>query len=297
MAVFSVNQATHLYYMGSVNPDDGENFADKDYIYFNSDNGLRSDLIYKKNILAVTTTKTANMNLPTTKVELTLDNIALGGENSTVIPGEYVVRFVIKNYYGSGSYGDAIKHAAVFVGANTTQAKFMEDLATSINNNLSREIEKPFTAVANGTKLTITPIATEWKLGTKAITVPSIEVLGVWKDFGFGFEQKWLIDTKVAGEAVDHSGSQKLCDLEYFCLGERGDIYRGAGWPNVIETKGVLDSMNEYDVVTIHYAYTSSNEAVQKSEKTIVLVCDEGGPDDPAGQNIIDWLASAGVTI
>lgn len=270
MAVFSVNQATHLYKLSLP-----EKVADaiKEHgndIYFEAVNGLRSDLINKKNILAVNATTTAKMNIGTTNVELTLAGAAL--EDTKVIPGEYVVRFVINNYYGPSMYDGAIKHAAVFVGANTTKADFMKALETSINKNLSREIEKPFTAVASGDKLTITPIATEWKLGTKAVTVPSIEVLGVWKDFGNGFEQEWLIANPVAGTPVANSGSQKLCDLEYFCLGERGDIYRNVGWPNVVETKGVLDPETEYDVVTVHYAYTGANESVQKSEKTMVLV-------------------------
>lgn len=270
MAVFSVNQATHLYKLSL--PETVAN-AIKEHgndIYFEAVNGLRSDLINKKNILAVTATTTAKMAIGTTNVDLTLADAAL--EDTKVIPGEYVVRFVINNYYGPNMYDGAIKHAAVFVGANTTKADFMKALETSINKNLSREIEKPFTAVASGDKLTITPIATEWKLGTKAVTVPSIDVLGVWKDFGNGFEQEWLIADPVAGEPVANSGSQKLCDLEYFCLGERGDIYRNVGWPNVVETKGVLDPETEYDVVTVHYAYTGANESVQKSEKTMVLV-------------------------
>lgn len=274
MAVFSVNQATHLYKL-SLPTNVAE--AIKEHgndIYFEAANGLRSDLINKKNILAVTATTTAKMNIGTTNVELTLNGAAL--EDTKVIPGEYVVRFVINNYYGPSMYDGAIKHAAVFVGANTTQADFMKALETSINKNLSREIEKPFTAVASGDKLTITPIATEWKLGTKAVTVPTIEVLGVWKDFGNGFEQEWLITNPVAGEGVANSGSQKLCDLEYFCLGERGDIYRNVGWPNVVETKGVLDPKTDYDVVTVHYAYTGANESVQKSEKTMILVVESG---------------------
>lgn len=280
MAVFSVNQATHLYKLGSFTTSATELIKTHgNSIYFESVNGLRSDLIDKKNILKVTCTSTRNMDLSPTIVDLTLANVALDSGN--VIPGEYVVRFVINNYYGPSMYDGAIKHAAVFVGANTTQAAFMKALEDSINKNLSREIEKPFEAKASGDKLTITPIATEWKLGTKAMTVPTIEVLGVWKDFGdYGFEQEWLIATKTAGSPVDYSGTKKLCDLEYFCLGERGDIYRNVGWPNVVETKGVLESSVDYDVVTVHYAYTGANESVQKSEKTIVLVvAEEKGSD------------------
>lgn len=273
MAVFSVNQATHLYKLSAATVAESGN-----HIYFNAENGLRSDLIEKKNILSVTSVNVAKLNMGVVPVTLTLNNVAL--EDTKVIPGEYVVRFVINNYYGPSMYDGAIKHAAVFVGANMTQEDFFAALKKSIETNLKREIEKPFKVTADATSMTVTPVPTEWKLGTKAMTVPSIEILGIWKDFGNGFEEEWLIVTPAAeATPVAQSGVKKLCDLEYFCLGERGDIYRNVGWPYVVETKGVLDATaanDAYDVVTIHYAYVGANESVQKSEKTMVLVVAKG---------------------
>lgn len=273
MAVFSVNQATHLYKLSAATVAESGN-----HIYFNAENGLRSDLIEKKNILSVTSVNVAKLNMGVVPVTLTLNNVAL--EDTKVIPGEYVVRFVINNYYGPSMYDGAIKHAAVFVGANMTQEDFFAALKKSIETNLKREIEKPFKVTADATSMTVTPVPTEWKLGTKAMTVPSIEILGIWKDFGNGFEEAWLTATPAeAATPVEQSGVKKLCDLEYFCLGERGDIYRNVGWPYVVETKGVLDATaanDAYDVVTIHYAYVGANESVQKSEKTMVLVVAKG---------------------
>lgn len=273
MAVFSVNQATHLYKLSAATVAESGN-----HIYFNAENGLRSDLIEKKNILSVTSVNVAKLNMGVVPVTLTLNNVAL--EDTKVIPGEYVVRFVINNYYGPSMYDGAIKHAAVFVGANMTQEDFFAALKKSIETNLKREIEKPFEVTADATSMTVTPVPTEWKLGTKAMTVPSIEILGIWKDFGNGFEEAWLTATPAeAATPVAQSGVKKLCDLEYFCLGERGDIYRNVGWPYVVETKGVLDATaanDAYDVVTIHYAYVGANESVQKSEKTMVLVVAKG---------------------
>lgn len=273
MAVFSVNQATHLYKLSAATVAESGN-----HIYFNAENGLRSDLIEKKNILSVTSVNVAKLNMGVVPVTLTLNNVAL--KDTKVIPGEYVVRFVINNYYGPSMYDGAIKHAAVFVGANMTQEDFFAALKKSIETNLKREIEKPFEVTADATSMTVTPVPTEWKLGTKAMTVPSIEILGIWKDFGNGFEEAWLTATPAkAATPVAQSGVKKLCDLEYFCLGERGDIYRNVGWPYVVETKGVLDATaanDAYDVVTIHYAYVGANESVQKSEKTMVLVVAKG---------------------
>jgi hypothetical protein len=63
-----------------------------------------------------------------------------------------------------------------------------------------------------------------------------------------------------------------LADLEYFCMGERGDIYRNVGWPNVIPTTYLVDPTKTYDVIDIHYSYTGSNESVQKSEKDLTVL-------------------------
>lgn len=279
MAVFSVNQATHLYKLSS---DKTAHTTADGKVYFVADgaagNGtLRTDLIDKKNVMSITKTTTTAMNLKAIPVQLTLADAALigaeaEGEEDKVIPGEYVVRIIVNNYYGPSMYDGLIKHAAVFVGANTTVETFFTKLEESINENIKREIEKPFVVSKTESSLTLTPIASEWKLGTKGVVVPTIEVVGVYKDFGNGFEEEWLVDVPTTAQAVANSGSQKLCDLEYFALGERGDQYRGMGWPNVVETKGVLDPKTAYTVFTIHYAHVDSNEAVQKSEKDMVIV-------------------------
>ena len=70
-----------------------------------------------------------------------------------------------------------------------------------------------------------------------------------------------------------------IADLEYFALGERGDVYRNIGWPNVFPSKtlAVADDTISYDVLQIHFAFTDSNEGVQKSEKDITIASAEGG--------------------
>ena len=59
-------------------------------------------------------------------------------------------------------------------------------------------------------------------------------------------------------------------------MGERADIYRGAGWPNNIDTKYLVDPTHQYGVIDIHYAYQGTCEDIQKSEKDIELVVDCG---------------------
>lgn len=80
--------------------------------------------------------------------------------------------------------------------------------------------------------------------------------------------------TSTAGNTIP--GGYKLADLEYFCMGERGDVYRGIGWPNNIETKYVINPTNNYDIVDIHYFYQGEGINDDKSEKVMTLVCQLG---------------------
>ena len=121
------------------------------------------------------------------------------------------------------------------------------------------------------TALVIGEVAQEWVLGKILQTAVQFEV----QPTTITFEGDELIWGKV--EDTDPSGTikngQKIADLEYFCMGERGDVYRGAGYPNNIVTKYLVDPSKEYHVFDIHYAYVGSNESAQKSEKDITIVC------------------------
>ena len=103
-----------------------------------------------------------------------------------------------------------------------------------------------------------------------------------------GDERIWgkVEDTEPAGTIAN---GKKIADLEYFCMGERGDIYRGVGYPNNIPTTYLVDPTVKYNVIDIHYAYVGSNESVQKSEKTITLVVPKIG----AKNNVSNALANS----
>lgn len=75
--------------------------------------------------------------------------------------------------------------------------------------------------------------------------------------------------------APKFNNSKLSADLEYFSMGERGDYYRMVGFPNTIHTEYMVNpnALNGYDMINIHYAYTGSNHAVQKSEKDITFIC------------------------
>jgi hypothetical protein len=68
--------------------------------------------------------------------------------------------------------------------------------------------------------------------------------------------------------------SHLAAELEYFAMGERADLYRNVGWPDVINTKYVVDPTNAYgyDMINIHYSYIGANHSIQKSEKDLTII-------------------------
>lgn len=85
----------------------------------------------------------------------------------------------------------------------------------------------------------------------------------------------------------------KIADLEYFCMGERGDVYRMMGFPNVIRTKYLVDPDLKYNTIDIHYAYVGPNEAAQKSEKDITIVVPKVGDTNKVSNELTNDIITA----
>ena len=111
-----------------------------------------------------------------------------------------------------------------------------------------------------------------------------------------GEDRLWGVATVVTPTKTVPDG-HLIADLEYFCMGARGDIYRGMGYPNTIKTTYLVDPSAVYDVLDIHYFYTGSNESVQKSEKTITLVAVDDGSHTAMNALIGAINTASGLTI
>ena len=75
--------------------------------------------------------------------------------------------------------------------------------------------------------------------------------------------------TSIAPASI--SGAYELADLEYFCYGERGDVYRGSIWPNNYEPTYLINVASSYDVLTVQYYWQGNVENIQKSPRTIQI--------------------------
>lgn len=84
-------------------------------------------------------------------------------------------------------------------------------------------------------------------------------------------------------------------------MGERGDQYRKIGWPNDVETVGMVDPTKTYDVFEIHYAFTDTGVNSYRSEKDIIIAVptavktstDGGGADYTVINTIIGAFNTA----
>lgn len=281
--------------------------------YKGADNLMRSDLIDIKNILYAKATDADDMAHKLKSVTVTLDTNVNGG--APVAGQDYILKIVFKQYVGMSDEDQYFKYGMVHAYAGMNADEFYKALALSIAKNFSREavplikIEvqskttkskggfdsngymvvtpttkdngksdttNPYYAtdalVTDISSIRITEVEQPWRLGVMAqtpvyFTVQPVAVM-VNDD-----ERIWATVTEGTNGTIGNG--KKIADLEYFCMGERGDIYRGVGFPHNIVTTYLVDPTKTYYTFDIHYAYVGNNESVQKSEKDITIVCSD----------------------
>lgn len=302
MATFSVNQVRQLYVAtalktphvlasdaaGSIAVN---NDTVKSHLYFEykgADNLMRSDLIDTKNILYAKATDATAMAHNLKSVTVALDSNVNGG--APVAGQDYILRIAFKQYVGMSDEDQYFKFGMVHAYAGMTASDFYKILAISLAKNFSREVVPlvkievtdgsdetevtPLTKIEDledtYTGVVITEVEQPWRLGVMAQTPVYFTVQSVPVTVN-GDERHWA--TLTEGTSGSIGNGKTIADLEYFCMGERGDVYRQVGWPHNIPTTYLVDPTKTYCVFDIHYAYVGSNESVQKSEKTITIVC------------------------
>lgn len=276
--LFSVNQASHLYVVKKVaesdsvvnvgdilvkTTDDGKNMY---FSYMGEGGLLRSDLIPVENVIAYSYKTAKSLETPLKKATVVLNNKI----SANPVAGQ---DYILRVKYSIGSIDNQyIKYGAVRGFVGMTADEFYTKMVESLNNNFKREAEPAFTFKKVASGIEITEVEPKWVLGTYPQRPVDFEI-SVDTIVADGAEGPWG-EVTIANSDKSYPNSKKIADFEYFCMGERGDQYRNYNWPNVIPTKYMVDATDTagYDVINIHYAYTGSNESVQKSEKDIFLV-------------------------
>ena len=330
MATFSTNQVRQLYVANALEtPHVTASNAvgsiavmtdkDKSHLYFEymgAGGMTRSDLIDIKNVISVKKTLADDLVHNLAQYKLTLDASANSG--APVAGQDYILRIAFRNYIGLSEEDQYFKYGMVHAYAGMTASDFYKTLVLSLVKYFSREEEGllKFYLETGGTNAgTVAGTPTEVTKDTKESTLtgtytgivieeaPQEWILGVMEQTPVNFtlqpgtitvgghDRVWGTVKQVASTSSIPDG-HKIADLEYFCMGERGDVYRMVGFPNVIRTKYLVNPDTKYNVIDIHYAYVGSNEGVQKSEKTITLVVPKVG----ATNSVSNVLANSIIT-
>ena len=293
MSVFSTNQNRQFYVATKAATavteasDAGEillksinNGVGKD-LYFlvkGAENVLKSDFIPVKNLSYVKAIAAAKMRTPLKSVLISLDCDVNGGV--PVVGQDYILRINFRQFYGMSDQDQYFKDVAVHATkALTPDAKsFYTELVKALNLAFSREVgatasSNPYLEfTAKDTGVEIVEKEQPWTLGTQAQEPVLFEIVPttIYVD---GEDVDWATKTdptKTTGGYVKNG--KKIADLEYFCMGERGDQYRQIGWPNNIDTKYLVDPTAEYNVLELHYAFTDEGISSYRSEKDITIV-------------------------
>lgn len=328
--VISINQARQLYVAKALKSNtaalttagDIVPKADKAkttlYFQYMSPAGLvSSDKIDIKNVMSAKATSSDALAHKLIRYSVTLD----GNVSATPVAGQnYILRLAFRQYIGLSEEDQYFKYGEVIARSGMTASDFYKKMAISLAKNLENKTEStplvniyliseaaskdvPVTSATKESDLTATNYnqiiieETEqpWVLGMmpQAFIPFTPQFLTILVD---GEERLWGVATKVTPTKTVPDG-HLMADLEYFCMGARGDIYRGMGYPNIIKTTYLADPDAIYDTLDIHYFYTGSNESVQKSEKTITLIAVNDGSHTAMNALIGAINTASGLTI
>ena len=304
MAVFSTNQVRQLYVVDNVASSEsalataGSIFAKKsgDDIYFKYVGALgdtmRTDIVNQKQLIYTSVATSDKLAYKLKGQKITLNPNVNGGK--PIEGRDYILRVLFSEYIGISPVDKTLKYGTVHITPGMTASDFYAEMAYSLmqsqkkepnpimnvavivsgdfEGNVISDTDTPQDIKSMGTieGIVIFEAGQPWHLGVMPQGVIKIDAQVTRITYNGDDTIFWGVveDATMPSSYVLPEG-QKIADLEYFCMGERGDQYRNAGWPNVIPTKYLVDPTAEYDLYTIHYAYVGEGTHQEKSEKDI----------------------------
>lgn len=313
MANFSVNQVRQLYVVkdgysatvsaasnvgtiGTVTKITTDGPDEIYFLYKGALDVLRSDIIQKGNIDYIKSYSAKTLRTPLKKIKVVVNSSVNSG--APVANKDYILNINFKNFFSSGDDSQYYKSVAVHVTAGMAAdvKEFYKAMVSALNLAFSREDgatanSNPYLEFSAGTAgsedgIYIKEKPQDWALGT----MPQRRIMfDVFIDtiISGGDEVYWGTQTdqtisrtnviKSTASASDYMKNGKaIADLEWFCLGERGDQYRGMGYPNTIHTEYLVNPNDEYHVLEIHYAFTDTGVNSYRTEKEITIVAPSG---------------------
>ncbi len=334
--VSSLNQVRQFYALNNLKKDSEELTSMGDYkikvvgsnsgaiqkqIYFlvkGYDTVLKSDYIPIQNITYAKGIAADDMATYMKKVYVALDENVNDG--APVVGQDYILRINLRQFYGMGDQDQYFKDAAVHVTKGMDAEAFYTAMAKALNLCFSREVgatttSNPYlTFSADSESIIIEEKPQPFEVGVEAVERVYFDVVPttIYCD---GADTIWGTATEETGKSrlTKVGNLRQLIDLEYFLLGERGDQYRKIGWPNDIETKGVLGSnfgmyaayvgkdkditASGYPVFELHYTFSDTGVNSYNTEKDITLAFVQDASDNGINAFITAFNTATGLSI
>ena len=257
---------------------------------------VRTDLIQLGHITDVKYVEADDDKTPLKGVGLVLNSSVNSGD--PVVGEEYIVRVLVRGTIGEEcTYS---KQASYVAKSGDTAGSVLAGLAGNLLLNLTEDYpiyELYDSTVASANRLTATVSKGAIVLKKNGVTVTSVTKLviaeptpawhlGTFPEKPLNFEvttapitvsstevTDWAtLDTVSAGELPN---THTVADMEYFAEGEKGadDVH---GFSAITSGNVKLavdpDDANGYNILTVQYYHTGARDAVQKSERTLVIV-------------------------
>ena len=233
--------------------------------------------------------------LPAVKISYTTAQLTVGNE--------YLLNFRFPQFISLAMEEDYTKSVNFIYQTGST---FAVQLKAAIDTAFANDPYNLITVTADTTNpndlhVLITSNEQPWKRGIMESRTNKALVYGLKQYTPARVQSTWGTVTDATSVSTGYiKNGKKIADLEYFCMGERGDLYRNVGWPNVVETEYVITPtearVGEYDVIDIHYFYQGEGINNDYSEKVITFVAAAIDEDNyTTGDPIFDleyWLAN-----
>jgi len=288
------------------------------FTYKNADGFItRSDTIDPKKITSLKLTAAADMDVPILGLKLEAASGILGDG----LIGKTISCLVTVHQMFDYDESNSLTYVASLVGNSTNLASansytaFYKAMALELAKVLPADLVKVYCGATEVTKKTaasdiannptaiyLIPKVQKYVRGKLSAETGTLSVASRIHD---GEDTAWLADTvKPQPVAAINTADTlsltptaiasvyNLSDLEYFALGERGDVYRMFNYPCNYDPTYAIDLSKTYDVLTIEYYWAGNVENVQKSPRMIQIAC-EVDNSSSIGQDLYDAVAAA----
>ena len=309
MQNFNTNQTRHLYVAGAIDANVDTNLdialgttatGEMYFKYKNADGFVtRSDTFDPKKIVSLKLAPAASLAKKLLMAVVSADTAVIDFGATSSFIGKTINLMV--TIHGVFDYDDdnSTTVLASIVGDATnlaSQAAFTKYMAIALAKNLVNKADpsypllKVFYGTTEVTKNTTVASLTGTGTSFKIVQNPQKWVRGKltgepvnFSVYGKAYKSNiddinWVTESStklVASDVTGYltiSGDYKIADLEYFALGERGDMIRGYNFPNNYETTYAVVPGTNYSMLSIEYYWQGAAENIVKSPRLIEIV-------------------------